>query len=137
MLLKKTELKNRSELSQIREIYLEAFPSDERAPFQMLVKRAKKGKAEMFSLIHEGELCGMTYIVRYRDMAYVFYLAVSKEKRGMGLGTKAMKAILERYKDSRVFIALEDWREDAAKRNSAASVTAFILTAVFAICHIT
>lgn len=113
MFLEDVDFKNKAELLKIKELYDKSFPSDERAPFSMLVRRAKKGKGKMFSLIHDDIWCGMAYIVTYSDMAYIFYFTVAAELRGKGLGTEAIKEIIKKYDGCRVFLALEDWRERA------------------------
>ena len=117
MLLTNIDLNNKDELSRTKKLYLEAFPPDERAPFSVLIKRAKKGKADMFSLVHQDIWCGMAYIVRYKDLAYLFYFAVSPELRGQGLGSMAIRAILEKYKGERVFLALEDWTSESDNKD--------------------
>lgn len=116
MILKETDLKNRRELSRMKKFYNVSFPPEERAPFSMLVRRAKKHRAEMYDLCHEEKLCGMAYIVTHKDMAYIFYFAVLPELRGQGYGTLAMKAIIEKYRDKRLFLALEDWTEDCKNK---------------------
>ena len=67
----------------------------------------------MYSL-YDGDIwCGMAYMIRFQDLVYIFYFAVDSNLRGSGYGTKAIKAILEKYKGQRVFLALEDWKEEA------------------------
>lgn len=111
MELKQISFKNKVDINRIKRLYTEAFPKDEQAPFRLLVNRAKKGKAEMLDLIHHNVWCGMAYTVTYADMVYLFYFAVDAVQRGKGLGSQAIKAILDRYKGKRVFLALEDWNE--------------------------
>lgn len=116
MTIQRVDFNDPNELSHIKALYMEAFPDDERAPFSMLLKRARKGKAEMYSFLHDDQWCGMAYLVTYRDLAYVFYFAIDAAQRGGGLGTLAMKALLEQYRSGRLFLALEDWREAAPNR---------------------
>ncbi len=110
MELRKADFKNEEEMNTLKEMYNEAFPAEERAPFKMLIKRSKKGKAELYSLVDDQKCCGMVYMVCFGDMAYLFYFAVKQELRGQGLGTKALKAVLKKYQDKRLFLALEDWK---------------------------
>ena len=92
---------------QLKKLYTEAFPENERAPFWLLRRRAEQGRAEFWSLM-DGEMwAGMAYVVRHQDMAYLFYLAVDSQARGKGYGTKAIEALKEHYKGCRLFLALE------------------------------
>lgn len=111
MELKHINLKSNTDVDRARKLYLEAFPKAERAPFRLLTNRAKKGKGDMFDLVHDGTWCGMAYAITFADMVYLFYFAVDSAQRGNGLGSQAIKAILDKYSGKRVFLALENWNE--------------------------
>ena len=107
------EVKNTEfEWSRLERLYTGAFPAGERFPFSLLKKRALSGKADFWNLVENGEWVGMAYLVRHEDLVYLFYFAVDAEKRGLGHGTAAIKAMLERYKGKRFFLALENWLEE-------------------------
>lgn len=90
---------------EIKRLYNESFPDDERAPFSLLMRKAKK--ADFFAFYEDKKWLGLTYIVRLDRLAYIFYIAITPEQRGKGYGTAAMKALVEYYKDCRLFLALE------------------------------
>ena len=76
-----------SDLKKIKKLYLTAFPSDERAPFGILVKRAKKPNINFFSC-HDGETwIGFIYVINHIDLSYLYYFAVDDAERGKGYGT--------------------------------------------------
>ena len=54
---------------------------------------------------------GWRYAITFADMVYLFYFAVDSAQRGNGLGSQAIKAILDKYSGKRVFLALENWNE--------------------------
>lgn len=95
------------ERKMLKKLYLEAFPAEERAPFFMIMSKAKKGRAEMLTAHDGNEFVGFVYMVCYKDMAYLFYLAVDKDKRGMGYGRKIVEAVKSRYRGRRIFLARE------------------------------
>ena len=99
---------------QARRLYEEAFPREERAPFRLLLKRARQGKADFWSLTESDEWIGMAYILRGGDLAYLFYLAVAKDKRGCGYGTMAIEALKKQYYGCRLFLALETLDKSAS-----------------------
>ena len=76
-----------SDLKKIKKLYLTAFPSDERAPFGLLVRKAKKPNISFFSC-HDGETwIGFIYVINHIDLSYLYYFAVDDTKRGKGYGT--------------------------------------------------
>lgn len=95
----------------IKQLYNEAFPDDERAPFGLLMRKAKK--ADFFAFYDGKKWLGLTYIVRHGRLAYIFYIAITPEQRGKGYGTAAMKALIEYYSGCRLFLALEQLDKSA------------------------
>ena len=109
-----TKLKPKSpDFCKVRQLYMRAFPDDERAPFLMLTLKAGKKGVDFWSVSRDGEWAGMLYIVNHRDLSYVFYLAVSEEFRGQGVGSAILKAAQKLYKGRRLFLAIELLDENA------------------------
>ena len=114
-------LRRRSpDAARARQLYREAFPPNERAPFFLLVRRAEKGLADWWSVCEENEWRGFFYVVSDADLAYVFYFAVDPAARGKGCGTRAMAALRGQYAGHRLFLAAEAL--DPAADNYAARV---------------
>lgn len=95
------------EHKKLKKLYIDAFPAEERAPFFLIMSKAKKGRAEMLTAHDGNEFVGFAYMVCYKDLAYLFYLAVDKDKRGMGYGRKIVEAVKSRYRGRRIFLARE------------------------------
>ncbi len=96
----------KEELARIRALYLSAFPKEERAPYSILRRRAKRN-VDWWSVYHDGQWAGFFYILRERDMAYIFYFAIDAALRGRHIGTQAVEALLRQYEGMRVFLAIE------------------------------
>lgn len=62
---------------QIGALYKTAFPPDERAPFWLLRRRVKQGRAQILVAYDAKKLVGFTYLVIYRDLVYLFYFAMN------------------------------------------------------------
>ena len=91
MKLSFTKLKpNSPDFRSIKQLYMRAFPDEERAPFLMLVLKAKKKGVDFWSISCDGKWAGLLYIVNHRDLSYIFYLAVSEECRGRGIGSACL-----------------------------------------------
>ncbi|MGN0649497.1 MAG: GNAT family N-acetyltransferase [Oscillospiraceae bacterium] len=103
----KLELCTKSDTERLEQLYLTAFPKDERAPYKMLKNRHDKGKAEFLAAKDGNELVGMVYMVCNDTLAYIFYLAIRDDKRGMGYGSEVLSLLKERYKGRKLFLARE------------------------------
>ncbi|ORX54335.1 hypothetical protein BCR36DRAFT_403397 [Piromyces finnis] len=114
MQLQKVVIENKIENKRIHDLYFEAFPPNERLTYWILQRRVKQERAEQWNLYDENQWVGWVYLIKLkeRDYIYIFYFAIHADFRGKGYGTKALKAILEHYKNYRIILCLEDWRED-------------------------
>ena len=92
---------------QTHKLYTEAFPSNERAPYWFLKKRARQNKADFWILSDKTKQVGMAYVLRQNGLAYLLYLAICDTMRGQGYGSQAIEAIRDQYADCRLFLALE------------------------------
>lgn len=106
-------LEEAKDYGKIRELYLTAFPRDERAPFSMIRRRARQGRADMLTARDGEEFVGFVYMVCLRDLAYIFYLAIDPGKRGMGYGSAVLTELKKRYGGKRLFLAREQLDESA------------------------
>lgn len=101
------------EYKKIKQLYLTAFPADERAPFPLLMMKSYRKNADFYGIYIDGLWVGMVYVVSRGDVSYIFYLAIAKEHRGKGFGSTLIKALLRRYEGQRLFLALEQLDESA------------------------
>lgn len=97
----------RQDRKKLKKLYISAFPSDERAPFGLLIRKAKRGLADMLVCETDGEFAGFVYLVTLRDMMYLFYFAVESEKRGQGIGGSILRELINKHSDKRIFLARE------------------------------
>lgn len=98
---------------QVKKLYKTAFPREERAPFVLMTSAAKRGNGEFLIAFDGDEFVGLAYMVCSDALAYIFYLAVSEDKRSKGYGGAVLSALKERYKGRKLFLALEAMDESA------------------------
>lgn len=91
----------------LRKLYKEAFPPNERKPFFLIKRSAKKGFTEILSICCP-ECCGMAVTFCFDDIVLLAYFAVSPSQRGGGIGSKAIKEIMKRYRGKRFILEIED-----------------------------
>ncbi len=104
---------SKSEWKDIKDIYVEAFPKEERKPFYMLKHSVRKGKSEIFVAKENNLLLGFIAITPYNDIVMVDYLAVSSKIRSSGTGSKILQKIFDYYENSKIILLIERLDEKA------------------------
>ena len=98
---------------EISRLYRTAFPADERAPMWLLTMKSGKENIDFWGIYADGEWVGLAYVISEGSASYLFYLAMSEDRRGKGLGSRAMQSLLIHYEGQRIFLALEQLDESA------------------------
>ena len=94
-------------------LYTVAFPRAERKPISMIRRMTKLGKTDTWCLMHSGEFMGLGITINGADTILLDYFAVVKHRRGSGIGTAALHALMEQYGDKGFFLEIESTFEDA------------------------
>ncbi|WP_101877427.1 GNAT family N-acetyltransferase [Lachnoclostridium edouardi] len=102
-----------SQWSDVKNIYMEAFPKAERKPFFLLKRAAQKEKSEIWVASENGVVAGFIVLIPYRDMVLVEYLAVSNKIRSKGTGSKILGEICRHYANKRILLLIEEIDEAA------------------------
>ncbi|MDE6088140.1 MAG: GNAT family N-acetyltransferase [Oscillospiraceae bacterium] len=121
----KTTIPEKSDRKAFKNLYLSAFPKEERAPFFLILSRLKTGKAEILTAHENGKFIGFAYMVCWKDLAYLFYLAVDGTIRGKGYGTQILNAVKNHYHNRRIFLAREQLDQSAENYDQRISRHAF------------
>lgn len=100
---------DKGELRRIKKLYRAAFPRVERKPFYFVPRQIKKGDAELFALESDGEFAGFALIATAKgaDIVMLSYFAVEERFRGRGIGSQALKTLMERYSQRRFILEIE------------------------------
>ncbi|MDE7289982.1 MAG: GNAT family N-acetyltransferase [Oscillospiraceae bacterium] len=98
---------------KISRLYKTAFPADERAPMWLLAWKSEKDYVDFWGLYADGKWAGLAYVISEGTASYLFYLALSENLRGKGLGSKALQSLKKHYSTQRLFLALEQLDESA------------------------
>lgn len=100
---------DKGDLRRIKRLYRAAFPRDERKPFRIVPRQIKDGDAELFALESEGEFAGFALVATAIEAEIVMlsYFAVEERFRGRGIGSAALKTLIERYSESRFILEIE------------------------------
>lgn len=98
---------------KIYRTYMEAFPVAERKPFRTIVSMYRRGKTDVWCMERDGKFTGFASTVNGDGLILLDYLAVTKECRGKGIGSAAMKELQRLYGGQGLFVEIESTLEDA------------------------
>ena len=101
------------EILRIFALYRAAFPVGERKPFGKILRMAKEGRADLWTIRHEGRFAGFAATVNGPELVLLDYFAVKKSLRGRGVGGNALRLLNEAYHDRGFFLEIESTREQA------------------------
>lgn len=98
---------------KISRLYKTAFPADERAPMWLLAMKSEKDYVDFWGIYSDSKWAGLAYVISEGTASYLFYLALSENLRGKGLGSKALQSLKKHYAAQRLFLALEQLDKSA------------------------
>lgn len=115
-MLKKADLKKFKEI--YRKHIVKDFPREERSSLNNFKKRITSKNEEVFVFIEDNKEKAYTIIANLENnYILISFLAVFKEYRGEGIGTKLLKEIKEKFKDKKGIILEVEIPEDAIDEN--------------------
>ena len=106
----------RRELPAIFALYRAAFPQSERKPFSVIVKMARRGRGDLWTIRLGSRFAGFAATVNGPDLVLLDYFAVKKKRRGQGIGSTALGKIMAHYQERGFFVEIESTFADAPNR---------------------
>ena len=108
MLQKEVYNGNKKAKKEISELFLEAFPEDERPPLSIFLKSLEKKEITMLTFYDEKTFIGFAYLAIYEDICCIYFLAVSAPYRHHGYGGQILEIIKKEYKDYVLMLCYEE-----------------------------
>lgn len=102
------------DLSLVKELYTEAFPLEERLPFDVLMDFVTQYDVDFTGYREDGQFVGFSYVYHHADLSWWFYFAVVPALRGKGLGAKILARLLEHEAGRCLVMDVEDPRQPDA-----------------------
>ena len=95
------------DLTIISELYLNSFPAEERRPWEAIASPAAGKRPELFAVIADGRLAGMLTLWTFDRFASVGHLAIDPSLRGRGVGSAAMRKLIEKTGRKPIVLEIE------------------------------
>lgn len=102
----------------INALALEAFPPEEYLAPSKLVEMTK-GNVDFWALSDNGLFVGFMMILTYKNMAYLFFLAIHHALRSKGYGSLSIKTLKSKYPKKKLvvdFEMLDDHADNSEQR---------------------
>ena len=102
---------NTNNLEELKQLYLDAFPFEERIPFYIMVLVGNDKGVEFLSIYDDDTWLGFIHTLVGDELSYIFYFAIDNRLRRSGYGSK----ILHEYKKihPRLSLAIEPIEENS------------------------
>jgi len=105
--------KDNQDLKKVKELFISAFPKEERIAFWFLALAAKIKEADFLSFHDKDVFCGMTCVSAIDNITFILYLAVSPEMRSKGYGSAILSVVQSMYKDNKIILYMDKCDENA------------------------
>lgn len=94
------------DLAKIETLYTEAFPENERSPFNLLLDDSTNC-SEVFAF-YEGEMfCGFMSLLTFGDISHIIYFSMSQLLRNRGFGGEALQLLRQIKPEYRLLADIE------------------------------
>ena len=94
---------------QVNDIYQKSFPTEER--YINLNKMVESQNTELYCLVENEIVLGFIYLIYYKDMIFILYLAINTQIRSKGYGSYLLKWCLKEYRDKKIYLNIEEVKE--------------------------
>lgn len=91
----------------MRSLYEEAFPAEERIPYDDLCRLLSLMPLEFVAYYDGQTFVGLTMVLRRADFNWFWYFAVSADLRGQGYGQQILSSLTEQYADHPLILDIE------------------------------
>ena len=108
MLRKEIYLDNEKVKKDVSDLYLSAFPKEERPPLNIFLKSLEKKEITLLTFYDENKFIGFAYLAFHEDICSIFFLAVSSSYRHQGYGGQILEIIKRDYKDYVLMLCYEE-----------------------------
>lgn len=104
---------NFPDLNKVEALAIGAFPPEEYLPPSKLIEMAKEDGFDFYALYDGDIFVGFIAVRTYKQLAYLFFLAIDSNLRSNGYGSKAIRTLLELYPGKHQVVDMEMIDESA------------------------
>lgn len=113
--------------NEVNALAREAFPPEEYLAPSLLAEMAEAEDFDFLALTDRGAFVGFMAVRTYRDLAYLFFLAIAPDRRSQGYGSRAIETLRAAYPGKKQVVDFEMPDDTAANRRQREKRRAFYL----------
>lgn len=118
-MIKLIPVSNSLELNDdLKQIYIDSFPADERRDWQELKELICHPNFRLNQVRDDQELIGLISIWNLLNFDFIEHFAISDSMRGKGIGTQVLKQVIEE-KSTKIIVEVEEPTNESARRRIA------------------
>ncbi len=117
-----------ADLALLENLYQQSFPAEERRPWELIVKPAKKDAPKLFAILADGHIAGLMTLWIFDRFAYIEHIAVNPVLRGKGIGSEAIRLLADKVGMKPIVVEIEpptDAKPDTQRRRDFYSALGF------------
>lgn len=96
--------------NDVKRIYTNSFPEEERANFKLLIFNLLRN-CELYVLTEKDSVCGFIYLINDNNMTFILYLAIDNSKRSKGYGGYILNWCINYKKDKVIYLNIDELNE--------------------------
>lgn len=97
----------KGDLPFVKQLYLSAFPKEERPPFFLLRRGLARQSGVLLVAKEQDQRLGFAYLISTESLGYLFFFAMEENCRNLGYGSQVLGLLKEKYAKQRLFLARE------------------------------
>lgn len=105
--MKLKAISDKNTMLKVKRLYLGAFPDFERLPFWVLKYKSKKKDSDLYVIYDDDEFVGLTNLAYYKDIVYLYYIAIDPSQQSQGYGSKVLKHLKDTHPKKRILLNIE------------------------------
>lgn len=105
--IKIEEFKNK-DIKNIIKIYKESFPKKDQFSIFVLYFNIFRRHSKLYVLKVDKKVCGFVYLIFYKNMVFILYLAITEDERNNGYGSILLKWCFNKYKDKCFYLNIDE-----------------------------
>ena len=95
-------------------LYLQAFPIEERKPVDLLFTHAESEKSDIYIITDDTGAFSGFFVTIYNDSIMIIeYLAISNQARGKGIGSQAISWLVKTFPTHNLVVEIEETQVQA------------------------
>jgi GNAT superfamily N-acetyltransferase len=105
------------DIKKVKELYIKAFPEEERVPFWLLKWKARLEKTSLLSIYDNEIWIGFIYLISFNDFLFILFFAIDERFRSKGYGSEVINKIKEMYEGYNIVLNTEVLDDTAPNYN--------------------